>query len=683
MEQDKAKKRIGQLTEELNEHNYNYYVLDKPDISDYDFDMKMKELEQLEKQFPHFASPDSPSVRVGGIVTKKFESIEHKYPMLSLSNTYSKEEVEDFDKRVRKLIGNNVSYVCELKYDGVAISLTYHHGRLVQALTRGDGVSGDNVTHNVRTVRSVPLRVLTESVPDEFEARGEIIMPHKSFLELNRQKEENGEALFANPRNAASGSLKLQDSSLVARRNLDCFIHGLLGESLPFTSHYENIRQAKEWGFKVSQFTQRCNNISQVMDFIEEVDRHRAKLTYDIDGVVIKVDEYALHKELGFTSKFPRWAIAYKYKAEQGVTRLLDVVYQVGRTGAVTPVAVLEPVLVAGTVVKRASVYNEDKIRELDLHIQDTVYVEKGGEIIPKIVRVDTSLRLLDAEPVSFVKKCPRCETRLRRNEGEALHYCPNTLLCPPQIQGKIEHFISRKAMNIEGLGEGRIEVLINNNLIHRPADLYSLTYNDLLGLEKVIADEETGKTKKISFREKTVNNILGALDKSKEVPFDRVLFALGIRYLGETGAKKLARELKSIDRIRASSYEQLLAIPEIGERIAGSIIDFFTNKDNLNEINALANAGLQFELARDQKTTGGEKPLEGLSFVVSGVFENYSRNRLKELIEEMGGKNVSSISSKTSYLLAGEKMGPEKKKKAAGLGVPIINEIDFDKMIQ
>ncbi len=685
MDKEPVQKKIESLTKILNQHNYNYYVLDRPAISDYEFDQKLKELEKLEKDYPEYVLDDSPTQRVGGKITRKFNNVNHKYPMLSLSNTYSKAELEEFDQRVRKLTQSPFSYVCELKYDGVAIGITYINGVLTQALTRGDGISGDDVTHNVKTIRSIPIRIYDSKLPSEFEVRGEIILPHKSFIDLNLEKNNNNEALFANPRNAASGSLKLQDSSLVAKRNLDCFVHGILGDSLPFTSHYENIQQAKDWGFKVSQYTKKCSNIDEVMTFIEEIQKIRTELSYDIDGIVIKVNQYDIQEELGFTSKFPRWAIAYKYKAEQGVTTLDNVIYQVGRTGAVTPVAELKPVWVAGTKVKRASLYNADKIEELDLHFGDTVFVEKGGEIIPKIVMVDIAKRTKDAKKVSFTQKCPRCGTPLKRKEGEAVFYCPNSSLCPPQIQGKIEHFISRRAMNIEGLGEGRIEVLINHKLISRAADLYKLKYEDLYGLEKTIEDEETGKTKKISFKEKTVNNILQAIEDSKKIPFERVLFALGIRHLGETGAKKIARQLKNLETISKTSYEDLLAIPEIGEKIAASIVDYFNEYENIQTINALIDAGLKFEIEQPdfESMSSSDLPLAGKSFVVSGVFEKYSRNELKEIIEKKGGQNISSLSSKTSYLLAGEKMGPEKKKKAEQLNIPIISEADFDKLIQ
>ena len=683
MERAQAQKRIEILTQQLNEYNYRYYVLDNPTVSNYEFDQLLKELESLEKQFPDLASKDSPTQRVGGQITKKFNTVKHKYPMLSLGNTYSKEELQDFDARIRKSINDDFDYVCELKFDGVAIGLTYRNGSLVQAVTRGDGVQGDEVTSNVKTIRSIPLRIYAGNLPLEFEVRAEIILPHKSFIRLNEEKQENNEPLFANPRNAASGSLKLQDSSLVAKRNLDCYVYGLMGDNLPFQSHFENLEKAKKWGFKVADLTQKCSDIDEVMKFIEKVEKQRSSLPYDIDGIVIKVNNYSQQEQLGFTSKFPRWAISYKYKAEQGVTRLLDVTYQVGRTGAITPVAILEPVLVAGTTVKRASLYNADKMDELDLHYNDTVHIEKGGEIIPKIVDVNTELRQINSKKILFAAQCPECNSKLIRNEGEAAHYCPNSESCPPQIQGKIEHFISRRAMNIEGLGEGRIEVLIQNNLISDIADLYDLKYEQLLGLEKVITDEITGKHKKISFREKTVDNILNAINSSHNIPFERVLYALGIRYLGETVAKKLARHFGSIDKIRNSVFEELIAVPEIGERIAGSILDYFSDEQNNIIVNRLIEAGLNFRTETTAPAEHGSQPLDGKSFVVSGVFENYSRNQVKELIEQKGGKNVSSLSSKTDFLLAGDKMGPEKKKKAEELKIPIISEADFKKMIE
>lgn len=681
MDSKKAKEKIDQLTRTLHEHNHRYYVLDDPMISDYDYDMLLKELEKLEKDFPSYAQTDSPTRRVGGEITKKFKTVRHQYPMMSLSNTYSIEEIMEFHQRIRKTISVPFHYACELKFDGVAIGITYKKGRLIQAVTRGNGVEGDDVTNNVKTIRSIPLRIYAHDTPDEFEVRGEIIMPHKSFIKLNEDKKANKETPFANPRNAASGSLKLQDSSLVAKRNLDCFIYAIHGEQIPYHTHFENMLKLKEWGFKVSNLNQLCGSKEEITTYIEQIAKQRAMLPYDIDGIVIKVNEYPIQKKLGFTSKFPRWAISYKYKAEQGITRLLDIHYQVGRTGAVTPVAVLNPVWVAGTIVKRASLYNQAKMKELDLHLQDTVFVEKGGEIIPKIVDVDTTLRPAKAKPIEFISHCPECGTLLQRKEGEALHFCPNSEFCPPQIQGRIEHFISRKAMNIEGLGEGRIEVLIRNNLIRHYADLYRLKYEELLGLKKAIKDEITGKEKKISFREKTVNNILTAIETSKNIPFERVLYALGIRYLGETTAKILARHFYSLSNLENSTYEQLVEVPEIGERIAGSVVAFFNNEQNQRKLEELREAGIQTEIEK-QETPTGAMPLEGKNIVVSGVFQRYSRNQLKEIIEQKGGKNVSSLSSKTHFLLAGEKMGPEKKRKAEALNVPIINEEDFKKMI-
>ncbi len=682
MDAMQVKEKIEKLSEEINKHNYNYYVLDKPAISDYEFDQLLKQLERLEKKFPQLASPDSPTQRVGGEVTKTFKTVTHKYPMLSLGNTYSIDELRDFDNRIRKTLKGEFSYACELKYDGVAIGLTYQNGRLVQAVTRGDGVQGDDVTANVRTIKSIPLVINHRDIPPLFELRGEIIMPHKSFIYLNQEKKNNNEAGFANPRNAASGSLKLQDSATVAKRRLDCFIFGILGDDLPFQSHFENIEMARKWGFKVSDDIKKCNSIEEVMEFIEQIQEKRQSLPYDIDGVVIKVNDYKQQESLGYTSKFPRWAISYKYQAEQGITRLQKVNYQVGRTGAVTPVAILEPVSIAGTTVKRASLYNADRMYELNLHFGDTVVVEKGGEIIPKIVDVNTKLRPPKAEKIEFASHCPQCNTALKRNEGEAAHYCPNTQSCPPQIRGKIEHFISRRAMNIEGLGEGKIEVLINNKLIENIADVYKLKYDDLLGLEKVVTNEATGKEKKISFREKTVENILTAIETSKKVPFERVLYALGIRYLGETGAKKIAQHLHSIDNISQSSFDELIAIPEIGDRIAQSIRDFFSSEENITIVRELKKAGLNFELKKQFAEDAGSQPLEGKKIVVSGVFKSFSRNEIKDFIEQKGGKNVSSISSKTDYLLAGENMGPEKRKKAGELNVPVISEDDFKKMI-
>lgn len=680
MDQATAKKRIEELSSIINKHNYQYYVLDQPLISDHDFDRLLEELIELEKQFPDLLDKNSPSQRVGGEITKKFPVVRHKYPMLSLANTYSREELQDFDLRIRKSIQEPFQYVCELKFDGVAIGITYQQGNMLRAVTRGDGVQGDDVTSNVKTIRSIPLQVKANGLPDEFEIRGEVYMPHKSFIRVNEEKNKNGELLFANPRNAASGSLKLQDSSLAARRNLDCFVYGILGDSLPHQNHYDNLMALKKWGFKVASHTRLCQDIDEVFQFIETTREERAGLPYDIDGIVIKVNHYNQQEKLGFTSKFPRWAISYKFQAERASTTLLGVTYQVGRTGAVTPVANLEPVFVAGSTVRRASLYNADKMEELDLHEFDIVHVEKGGDIIPKIVGVDNTNRKSNTLKISFTAYCPECGSTLARNEGEAVHYCPNNLNCPPQVQGKIDHFTSRRAMNIESLGQGRTEILIRNGLVSNIADLYDLTYDDLFGLEKKLTDPETGKTRVISFRDKTARNILSAIEKSKESPFEKVLFAIGIRHLGETMARKLANHFRSIDQLIKASYDELLAIHEVGEKMAGSIVDYFSNHKNLLIIDRLKKAGLQFETTRSvQQESAG---LANKTFVVSGVFTKYSRQQIKELIESHGGKLTGSVSSKTNYLVAGDNMGPEKRKKANDLNIPIITEFDLEAMI-
>ncbi|MBS4013748.1 MAG: NAD-dependent DNA ligase LigA [Bacteroidetes bacterium] len=681
MDKKQINERINKLRQEINFHNYQYYTLDNPLISDYEFDMLLKELEKLEIENPEFADPNSPTQKVGGEITKNFETSKHKFPMMSLGNTYSREELSDFDIRIKKSIGENFKYTCELKFDGAAIGITYTNGKFSKAVTRGDGIQGDVVTANVKTIKSLPLIIEDENIPKEFELRGEIILSHKSFNKINKERAENGEALFANPRNAASGSLKLQNSSLAAKRNLDCYIYALHSEELKFQGHYESLMQAKKWRFKVSEYTKLCNNIDEVFEYIEYWNKKRSELPFDIDGIVIKVDEYEHQETLGFTAKFPRWAISYKFQAERGKTILEDVLFQVGRTGAITPVAVLSPVQIAGTIVRRASLYNSDKINELDLHFGDYVFVEKGGEIIPKIVDVDISSRHPAAYKIIYIDHCPECNTELIRNEGEAIHYCPNSKTCPPQVQGRIEHFISRRAMNIETLGEGRIEVIINNNLVKDIADLYDLKYEQMLGLEKTVIDEETGKSKSISFREKTVSNILTAIESSKSIPYERVLFALGIRHLGETVAKKLSKHFKSINDLRNASFEELVSIHEIGERIAQSIIDYFKNEDNQNLIKRLEQSGIQLEAKEESAEVKGNA-LNDLSFVVSGVFSKYSRDEIKQIIENNGGKNVSSMSAKTSYLVAGENMGPQKRQKAEELGIPIISEEDLDNMI-
>ncbi len=681
MDIEKARERVRELTRQINEHNYRYYVLDQPSVSDYAYDNLLAELISLEKAHPVLQSKNSPSQRVGGQVTKKFPVVKHTYPMLSLGNTYSREELLLFDQRVDRALKEPCEYVCELKFDGVAIGLTYLNGELTRAVTRGDGIQGDEVTENVKTIRSIPLSLDRPGLPPEFEVRGEVIMPHSSFLELNRDKEQEGQPIFANPRNAASGSLKLQDSALVAKRGLDCYSYGLLAPGLPFPTHWDSIQALKTWGFKVAGLTTICRNIDEVFEFIGQCDAQRKALPFDIDGVVIKVNSLAQQEKLGFTSKSPRWAISFKFRAERAMTRLLDVTYQVGRTGAITPVAILEKVAVAGSMVKRASLYNAGKMTELGLHRNDLVYVEKGGDIIPKIVGVDISSRKAGASEIQFITSCPECGTRLRRLDGEALHYCPDNDHCPPQIAGKIEHFIGRRAMNIESLGQGRTVLLVEKNKIRNIADLYDLTYKDLIGLEKVITDPLTHKQRRVSFREKTTRNILRAIEASKKTAFERVLYALGIRHLGESMAKKLARHFCSLDALMEASQNVLLEVEEVGEKTANSIIDYFRNVENLRMIERLKAAGLRFQTGT--AAGGGEKPFSGQSFVVSGVFEHYSRDGIKQLIEEQGGELKSSISSKTSYLVAGKNMGPEKRKKAEALNIPIIREDELLQLVK
>ncbi len=677
MNKENAKKRIEELTEKLREHNYKYYVLSAPEISDYEFDVMLKELEQLEETYPEFKYPDSPTQRVGGEPTKEFKTVTHKYPMLSLGNSYSEEEIKEFDARVRKLVNGEVEYTCEHKYDGVAIGLTYINGRLTAAVTRGDGVQGDDVTNNVKTIKSIPLR-LRGDYPEELEVRGEIFMSITGFRELNREREEIGETAFANPRNSASGTLKMQDPAEVAKRPLDCFIYATPTELKNVSTHYESLKYLRTLGLKASTNVAICKTMDEIFEYIRDWDKGRKELDYEIDGVVIKVNSLEQQKLLGATAKSPRWAIAYKFKAERAETTLLSIDYQVGRTGAVTPVANLEPVQLAGTTVKRASLHNEDIIRKLDIRIGDKVYVEKGGEIIPKIIGVNISERKPALQPVLFIKECPECGTPLIRKEGEAAHYCPNEDSCPPQIKGKLEHFISRKAMNIDSLGEGKIEMLFENGLVRNIADLYDLTYEQLFGLEKVIVDN--GKEKKLSFQEKTAKKIIEGIEKSKNIPYQKVLFALGIRYVGETVAKKLAAHFKDIDQLATASSEELIEVDEIGEKIAESVIRWFQKPEHREIIERLRTAGVQLS------TQGEDKPennlLSGKSFVVSGVFNRHSREDIKALIEKYGGKNVSSISSKTDYVLAGENMGPAKKQKAESLGIPIISEEDFEEMI-
>jgi DNA ligase (NAD+) len=694
MKKEEAANRILMLSREVERHNYKYYVEDNPVISDFEFDKMLEELIRLEKEFPDLALADSPTQRVGGAITKTFKAVTHKYPMLSLGNTYSDEDLMDFDQRVRKLIGNDFEYICELKFDGVAVGLTYIDGKLERAVTRGDGVRGDDVTTNIKTIRSIPLRLIEKSdYPKEFEIRGEIFMPRKVFDKINEElhdqlaedgydEAEIADKLLKNPRNAAAGTIKMQDSKVVSKRNLDCFMYFVYGENLPFTNHYESMKKARQWGFKISDHIVKVKNMNGVQNFIKDWEQERSKLPYDTDGIVLKVNDYKQQRELGFTAKSPRWAIAYKFKAESVATQLLDISYQVGRTGAITPVAHLKPVLLSGTTVKRASLYNADQIEKLDLHINDIVFVEKGGEIIPKITSVDYKKRKTGTAPAKYITKCPECGSRLIRKEGEAVHYCPNETGCPPQIKGRIEHFISRRAMNIDSLGEGKVELLFDKGLIKNIADLYKLTYARLIGLERIIQPDEGGKSKKISLQEKSVNKILAGIEESKNVPFERVLYSIGIRYVGETVAKKLAIQFKNMDALMAAKYEEILETPEVGEKIAGSVIDFFSNPVNKKIIYALGDAGLQFEISEKSIPRKISSKLSDKAFVVSGVFSKFTRDEIKEMIESHGGKVQSGVSSKTDFLLAGEESGPSKLQKANQLNVKVISENEFVKMI-
>jgi len=670
--------RIKELTAQLNHHNYNYYVLDNPTISDYEFDKLLEELIDLEKEYPDFIQPDSPTQRVGGEITKQFTAVTHVFPMLSLANTYSIEEIEDFDKRVQNALLQKVEYVCELKYDGVAISLVYEKGRLLRAVTRGDGIQGDDVTQNVKTIKAIPLKLFGD-YPDFLEVRGEILLTHQAFEKLNVEREDIGEQPFANPRNAASGSLKLQDSSEVAKRGLDCRLYTALGENLPFKTHFESFTKLKEWGFRTPDVLQKCSSIEEIKTFITQWDAEREQLPFDIDGVVIKINDIFQQQQLGATAKTPRWAIAYKFKAKRALTPLLRVDFQVGRTGVVTPVANLQPVLLAGTVVKRASLHNNDIIQQFDIHENDWLYVEKGGEIIPKIVGVELSKRLPAAQKITFVSRCPFCNAVLVQKEGEAAIYCPNEWGCPPQLKGKLEHFISRKAMNIDSLGEGKIEILFDNGLVKSSADFYALKPNHLLGLEKRITGED-GTERIISFREKTVENMLAGIEQSKNIPFERVLFAVGIRYVGETTAKKLARYFKNVDALASASKEELKAVDDVGEQVAESLVQFFNTVENLENVVRLREAGVQFEL-----NAATEQPLshilDGKTIVVSGVF-SIPRDEMKQKIELHGGKNSASISKNTDFVVAGDNMGPEKRKKAEKLGVSILSEGEFEGLL-
>lgn len=658
------KDRIDQLRALLNEQNYRYYVLNDPLMSDFEYDKLMRELQDLEQANPQYADPNSPTQRVGSDRANLFASVTHRFPMQSLSNTYSREEVTDFDTRIQKEVGE-VEYVCELKFDGTSISLLYEHGQLVRAATRGDGTVGDDVTENVRTIRSIPLQLRGGGYPDLFEIRGEILMPYKSFERLNREREDIGETPFANPRNAAAGSLKQQSSAVTASRDLDAYLYMLAGDEMPYATHYESLLAARQWGFKVSDQMKLCRNLDEVMDFIRYWDKARESLPFATDGVVIKVNSYAMQKQLGSTAKAPRWAVAYKFKAEHALTRLLSVDFQVGRTGAITPVANLEPVQLAGTVVKRASLHNAEQIALLDIRLGDMVYVEKGGEIIPKITEVELSERPAESQPFEFITRCPECGTELVKYEGEARHYCPNSSSCPPQIVGRIVHFISRKAMNIEGLGDETVQLLYDNGLVHDISDLYTLKRADLVRLPRL--------------GEKSADNILRNIEASKQVPFARVLFAIGIRFIGETTAKILARQFKNIDALIHADPEQLIEAEEVGEKIARSIIEYFADAGNMRIVERLRSYGLQFQ---NQVQEGATDRLAGLNFVISGTFVHHSRDQLKELIERHGGRNLSGVSSNVNYLLAGQNIGPAKLAKASKLGVKMINEEEFMQML-
>ena len=658
--------QINQLREELRIHNHNYYVLDNATISDFDFDIKLKQLQKLEETHPEFYDANSPTLRVGGGITKNFKTIQHDFNMYSLSNSYSKSDLEDWEKRNKKIIDGDISYVCELKYDGASISLTYENGLLLRAVTRGDGTQGDDVTTNIKTINSVPLK-LKANFPDRFDIRGEIILPFDGFNKMNKQRLLAGEEPYRNPRNTASGSLKLQDSSEVAKRPLDCLLYHMVGHKLPVQTQYESLEFARKLGFKVPKTSKLVTSISEVLEFVEYWEVHRHQLPYEIDGVVIKVNSLFQQEELGYTSKAPRWAIAYKFKAERVATLLNDITYQVGRTGAITPVANLKPVELAGTIVKRASLHNADQIEKLDIRLGDTVFVEKGGEIIPKIVEVATEKRSSDSLKTNYITNCPECNSFLIRNEGDAKHFCPNIDGCPPQIAGRIQHYISRKAMNMDGLGSETVALLVENGLINNYADLYGLTVNQILPLERMA--------------EKSAFNLIAGVEASKKIAFERVLFALGIRYVGETVAKKLAKHYKTVEALAIASEEELMNVDEIGSVIAKSVVSFFSVESNIEIINRLRAAGVQLKIS-DTELTGQTDLLQSNTFVVSGVFIRVTRNELKQLIEKNGGRVASSISKKTNYVVAGDKMGPSKRTKAEDLGIPILSEDEFLSMI-
>lgn len=668
MNKEQAKAEVDSLIQQINEHNHNYYVESNPTISDYDFDMLLERLIALETQFPEFGYSYSPSKRVGGDITKKFESVVHTFPMLSLSNTYSQEEIVEWENRLKKLADGPIEYVCELKYDGVAIGIRYENGILTRAVTRGDGTQGENVTTNVKTIRTIPLK-LKGDFPADFEIRGEIFFPLENFNQLNRDREELGEPMFANPRNSASGTLKMQDSKVVADRGLDCFLYGVYGNDVTADGHFEAVEQAGTWGFKIpsskTKYIQKVDSIDGIMNFIAYWETERNNLPFEIDGVVIKVNNYLQQQDLGFTAKSPRWAIAYKFKTERVETQLTSIDYQVGRTGAITPVANLVPVHLGGTTVRRASLHNSDQIEKLDIHNDDFVYVEKGGEIIPKIVGVNLDKRATDSVKVQFIENCPECDTVLQRNEGEVQHFCPNELHCPPQVKGKMEHFISRKAMNIDGLGAETVQLLYDQGLVTKSVELYEVSFDQLISLERMA--------------EKSANNLLFGLKESIEVPFERVLFGLGIRFVGETVAKKLAKHFKTIDGIMNARLEELVLVDEIGDRIAQSVVSYFENQENRDDIEKFKSIGLQMEIKEKE---GSSDKFAGKAFVVSGVFTAFSRDELKEIIESNAGKNVSSISKKTDFVIAGENMGPSKLQKATELGITILSEDEFIKML-
>lgn len=669
MKPEEAKEEIGELIEKINYYNEQYYQESVSQISDFEFDQLLERLINLETSFPQYRYSDSPSQRVGGTITKSFPTVYHKFPMLSLGNTYSTAELTEFDKRVKKALGDEpYEYVCELKFDGVALSITYEDGLLTRAVTRGDGMRGDDITTNARTIRSLPLKIRSKEYPPLFEVRGEVYLPLEEFIKINKEKEESGEALLANPRNTASGTVKMQDSSIVAKRRLDCFLYSLNGEDLPFETHEESIKALETWGFKVSQTYQKCKNVEEVFQYIDAWETKRLELPLATDGIVVKVNDLGQQERLGFTAKSPRWAIAYKYKAEGAATVLNSIAYQVGRTGAITPVANLQPVLLAGTVVKRASLHNANEILRLDLRIGDTVFVEKGGEIIPKVTGVDFTKRPLGSEEVAYISHCPECGTKLERKEGEANHFCVNEKSCPPQVKGKIEHFIHRKAMDINSLGERTIELLFQKGKVRNVADLYKLSYEDIIELE--------------GFKSLSSENLLKGIEASKTIPFENVLFGLGIRYVGKTVAEKLVIHFRSIENLAAASYEDLIAVPEIGERIAQSVLDYFKDPESLALVEELKKAGLQFK-AKEEIAVFESSIFAGKTFVISGVFKNFERDELKEKIKKNGGKVVSAISGKLDYLLAGENMGPAKLEKATKAEIKIISEKEFLTMME